>query len=210
MLSAILFGFLFGVAGSIPMAGPIAALVLARVIEKRPRSGVAVALGGALSESIYCFLAFWGFASILNRYPSIVPISQCVTAPILLALGITIMTKRGDKISEEEPPREKLKGSFLLGLTITGLNPLVLAGWAAAVAAAFSLGLVDSHPTHAIPFALSAGLGVVAWFAVLVLVVEKNRHRFSTKTLQRVMRIIGLVIIGFGLWVGWLALCHML
>lgn len=193
------------------MAGPIAALVLARVIEKRPRSGVAVALGGALSETIYCFLAFWGFASILNRYPSVVPISQGVTAPILLALGINIVSKKSEQMAEEEPPPcEKLKGSFILGLTITGLNPLILAGWAAAVAAAFSLGLVSSHPAHAFPFAISAGLGVMGWFAVLVFVIEKNRHRFSTKTLERVMRVIGVVIICFALWVGWLAICHVL
>lgn len=206
MLSAIIYGFLFGVAGSVPMAGPIAALVLARVIEKRPRSGVAVAAGGALSETIYCLLAFWGFASVLDQNPSIVPISQCVTCPILLGLGVWIITKKnGDLTTDEASPEERTKSNFFLGLTIGGLNPLVLAGWAAAVSAAFSLGLISSNPAYAIPFSLSAGAGVLAWFAVLVFIVEKNRHRFAQKTLNLIMRIIGAVVIGFGIWVGTLA-----
>ncbi|MEM9877406.1 MAG: LysE family transporter, partial [Myxococcota bacterium] len=75
MLTAVVFGFVLGALGSIPVAGPISALVIARGIQGRFKAGAFIALGGGTVEAIYCFLAFWGFAQFLEEHPIIEPIS---------------------------------------------------------------------------------------------------------------------------------------
>ena len=46
MLLAALIGLALGFFGSVPVAGPIAALVVSRGVQSRFRSGVFIALGG--------------------------------------------------------------------------------------------------------------------------------------------------------------------
>ena len=53
MALAALLGFAFGWVGSIPVAGPVSALVVARGLEGRFSSGVWIAIGGGLVEALY-------------------------------------------------------------------------------------------------------------------------------------------------------------
>ena len=65
MLTVALIGFVFGFIGSMPVAGPIAILVFGRGLEGRLRSGVYLAIGAAIAESIYAYLRVWGFSELL-------------------------------------------------------------------------------------------------------------------------------------------------
>ena len=55
----------FGYIGSMPIAGPIAALIFARALQGRGRR-LHIALGAATAEMICAGLAFWGFAALLG------------------------------------------------------------------------------------------------------------------------------------------------
>src|SRR5438105_2443580 len=59
-----LAGWLLGFFGSTPIAGPTAALVVNRALQKRGGSGVRVAMGSAVAETFYAFLAVWGLAAM--------------------------------------------------------------------------------------------------------------------------------------------------
>ena len=76
MLTALTVGFLLGFVGSIPVAGPIAALVFARGAEGRFLSGVRIAVGGACGEALYVLAVFYGFSEYLTRYDWILPVSR--------------------------------------------------------------------------------------------------------------------------------------
>ena len=76
MLIAVIVGFLLGFLGSMPVAGPIAALVFARGAEGRFRSGVYIAVGGAIGEGLYVLAVFYGFSVYLTRFAWIVPVSR--------------------------------------------------------------------------------------------------------------------------------------
>jgi threonine/homoserine/homoserine lactone efflux protein len=202
LLTAILIGFLFGFIGSMPVAGPIAALVLARGLSSRFRAGIAIAIGAALAESTYAFLAFWGFSQILTRYPIILPISRAAAAVILMGLG-TFLTWRPPSPSPsptDEPVRERLSGSFLLGFTITALNPTLIATWTAAAATLASTGLIVLSPDLAVPFSLAACVGIIVWFWILLWLVRRYRDRFRPKTLGKVIQVIGVALVALGLW----------
>ena len=204
MLIAIVIGFLFGFVGSMPVAGPIAALVLARSLAGRFRAGLAISAGAAVAESAYAFLAFWGFSTLLLRYPVILPVSRGAAAVILVTLGTLLAWRPPEMSTRDEPVRDRLTGSLLLGFSITALNPTLIATWTAAAATLASTGLLRLTPDLALPFALAACAGIVVWFWLLVAGVRRFKDRFRAETLSKVVRVIGVALVGLGLWFAWL------
>jgi len=168
LFEAALIGFAFGFLGSIPLAGPIAALVWSRGLEDRARSALYLASGAAVAEGAYAYLAFLGFAQIFARYGWIEPASRIAAAAASLGLGLRFVQRPR---SLTRAPRDVGAGhrrAFLLGLTLTAFNPILLVTWAAAIAALYSLDLVRLEPWAALPFSLGACAGITAWFATLL------------------------------------------
>ena len=201
MVTVMLFGFLFGFAGSMPPMGPISVLVISRSIEGRFRSGFSIGVGAAVAEAAYAALAFWGFSALLARYAWVVPVSHIVAALLLTALGLTLLLRR--RLVQAAEPRERSAGNLLLGFTISALNPTFLATWTAAMTVLYSTELVELSPVHAIPFALAVLAGIVSWWVVLVVLLRKYRGRFRPTTLAGAMRVMGVLLVVMGLWFAW-------
>lgn len=87
MLIAALVGLVAAFLASMPVAGPIAALVVRHALEGRPKTAMMLGFGTGLAEGIYAFLALWGFSAILVQYPVVIPVSKIVAALILIGLG---------------------------------------------------------------------------------------------------------------------------
>ncbi|HEU4536143.1 MAG TPA: LysE family transporter, partial [Polyangiaceae bacterium] len=193
---------IFGFVGSMPVAGPIALLVFAYGAAGRARSAFYVALGAALAESLYAFVTFWGFAELLQRYPLVVPVSQALGSVVLLATGayLLLRRRRDDAGPSSERPRAKGGGKVLLGFTITALNPTLLVTWTAAVTALSSALGHGLRTADALPFAAGACAGIVGWFTLLLALMHKYREKFSPRTLDRVARGAGALVLGLGVW----------
>jgi len=84
---AALAGLVAAFIASMPVAGPVAALIVRHALEGRPRSALMLGVGTGLAEGVYAFLALWGFSTFLADYPIIIPISKVVAAVILIGLG---------------------------------------------------------------------------------------------------------------------------
>lgn len=201
MFLASLFGFLLGFVGSVPVAGPISALVVERGVQGRFKAGAFIALGGGVVEAIYAFLAFWGFSTFLSEYPIIVPISRGVGAVVLLVLGLSFLLK---KPSDPEAPRayrDSKRGSFLLGAWICAINPTLIATWSAAVTTLYSSGVISfEEGGHALPFALGCATGISSWFLLLLAIIRRYRQRFSPHALARLVNAIGVLLLGLSIW----------
>jgi len=199
MLLALLFGFLFGFVGSIPLAGPIALLVFMRGLHGAARSGLAIAVGAALAESGYAFLAYCGMGELLSRFPLLALASRGAAALILLALGAWFVVQHGGA----RPPDERalhVHSSFALGFGITALNPTFLATWTAAVTVLHSLAIVPPTLAAAGPFALGVAAGIVAWFALMLAAIARWRDRFAPATVRRVLQVVGAALLAMGAW----------
>jgi threonine/homoserine/homoserine lactone efflux protein len=204
MLVALLIGFCFGFFGSIPVAGPIAALVLSRGLTGRFTSAVLIGVGGAVAEALYAFLAFWGFSTYLTKYPWIDPVSRSVAAVILVGLGISFTRYKGAREAPKQEAQSHAK-SLALGFSITALNPTLIATWTAATTTLYSADLVRLEPGSALPFAVGALLGIGGWFGLLTGLLRRYRGRFDQKKLELVVRGIGVLILCLGLWFGYKA-----
>ncbi len=202
MLVAAILGLTFGFVGSIPIAGPISALVLSRGLAKRYTSAAMIGVGGALAEGLYAFLAFFGFAKLLAPYPWIEPVSRAVAAAILVGLGVSFMRYDHAKTAEERKA-DSAPQSFFLGLSVTLVNPTLIATWTATTTAVHSTNLMQTTPEAALPFALGATVGIGGWFLLFVVIMRRYESRFRPATLVRIVRGIGFAIFGLGLWFAW-------
>jgi threonine/homoserine/homoserine lactone efflux protein len=198
VIAILLIGFLFGFVGSIPVAGPISALVLGRALDARYREGLAIAAGAALAESIYAALAFWGLGVLLTAHPWLDPASRVVAGAVLLALGVLFLRYRPSPPSSEPAPTGRKARGFLLGFGITALNPTLIATWTAATATLASTGFVALSPSGVGPFALAACLGILSWFAVMLATIRHLAGGVGGRKFQRLLPILGAVLVVVG------------
>lgn len=203
VLVAALIGFCFGFFGSVPVAGPIAALVLQRGLVGRFRAGALIGAGAAVAEAGYAFLAFWGFSTFLVKYPIVEPISRIAAALILVGLGISFARYRQAQGAEDKKSKDTVLGSLSLGFTITALNPTLIATWTAATTTLYSADLIKLEPSSAPFFAGGSLVGIGGWFALLTWLLRRYRGRFKEETLTIVVRVVGAFIVVLGLYFGW-------
>jgi threonine/homoserine/homoserine lactone efflux protein len=192
--------FVLGFVGSMPLAGPISVMVVSRTAERRARDARHLAYGAAVAEALYAFLAFWGFSTFLARHKAALPISHAVTALVLLAIGVHFMRwKRKDKSRAKE---RRGRSHFVLGLTVSILNPTLLLTWSAVTTALYSRQIVPMEELMAVPFGLSAGAGVAAWNIVLVAVLKRFANRFPERAVTWTVRGMGMLLVAIAVWSG--------
>jgi threonine/homoserine/homoserine lactone efflux protein len=201
MVVTFILGLVFGFVGSMPVAGPISILVFESGLDARSRDGLSLALGSALAESIYAGMAFLGLTAVLQKFPLLVPASRVLGALILIALGGYFVLLRPPARKKEKPRLAHEGSRFIVGFTLTILNPTLIATWSAATAVLHSSGLVRVREIDAIPFGVGVGLGILGWFATLINLLGRFRSRFSQHTLDRMVRAAGwlLLVTGLGL-----------
>jgi threonine/homoserine/homoserine lactone efflux protein len=199
LLAVCTVALVFGFVGSMPLAGPISVMVVARAAQKQYREALRVGLGAAAAEAIYAGIAFFGFTTILEHHPVLVPIAHGITALVLLALGVWFVFW---KPREKEDEQENRAGTVLVGFTVSALNPTLLVTWTGAVAFLYSKGLGEVSAWAAIPFGVCAGVGVGGWFVVLVALLRAYGSKMSRSVLTWAVRVLGLALVVLGVWSG--------
>jgi threonine/homoserine/homoserine lactone efflux protein len=197
-------GAVMGFIGSMPIAGPVAVLVLERGLVRKAREGLGVALGAAAAETIYAFLAFWGVGAVLRRSPAVLPVARLVSSAVLITIGIYLATRKSARpeLTEAEAKRGQKRKGFLLGASVTLLNPTIIATWTVAVAAVHSSGILTAGLPEAIGFALGVGGGIVGWFATLLHLLNRFQRGMRPENVDRVLHIAGWVVVGIGIALG--------
>ena len=201
MIAALVIGFVLAFLGSIPIAGPIAVIVLSKGLEHRNRAGLFIAIGAAVAEAIYAFLAFWGFSSILSRYPVLIPATRLIGCIILILLGIYLAV-RAPKSKEAAQTKDKSKvvgvRNILLGFSMTVVNPTLIVTWTAAVGAAHSTGLLAMRPRDALPFSIGVCGGIITWFALMLMLIGRFHKSMQPEKMQKIIKAIGIVLVVLG------------
>jgi threonine/homoserine/homoserine lactone efflux protein len=189
---ALLIGFIAGFITAVPIAGPVAVLVLRDALAGKKNEARQIALGSAIAESFYAGIAFAGIGAAFERFPILLPISQTASAIILVVVGIYLIVRLPkEKAAAKDGKPARARAKWLVGLSITALNPTLIASWTAMVAALHGAGAVSSHPLDALPFALGIGLGNMSWFMVLLALVGKYRQKLSPTSVRRGVQIVG-------------------
>jgi threonine/homoserine/homoserine lactone efflux protein len=189
----------FGFFGSMPLAGPIALMVLSRAARRRFDEALHVAFGASVAEALYSGAAFFGYATLFARHPLVKPVSQAVSALVLVVLGVRFAVWSPREKGDE---RENVAGTTLLGFTVSALNPTLLVTWGAAVAFLYARGLGGTSSLEAVPFGLCAGAGVALWNVVLVRALRKYGGKLPRAVMTWMVRGLGVALVGLGAWSG--------
>jgi threonine/homoserine/homoserine lactone efflux protein len=199
LILALVVGLLLSFVGSMPIAGPIAAIVVSKGLENKTRAGLCIAGGAAVAESAYAFMAFWGITSVLNRFPGILRASRILGCAILVALGLYFFfRKRKEAVRPEDPIERVGYKNVLFGFSVTAANPTLIVTWTAAVSAAHSTGILRVRAFDAFPFAAGVVTGIVSWFAILLWLLSHFRTKVNPRTIDRAIRVMGILLVVLG------------
>lgn len=197
---ALILGLVFGAAGSMPIAGPLAAVTLKLAIDRRFSVARTATAGASLAEGSYAGVAYWGVTGLVTTAAWLAPVGRGVAGVLLLLFGLYFM-RRGAHMTAhpEDGPRRGGEGrGFLLGLTISGSNPALIASWSAVVAFTKGTGLLTLEQRFAPAFGLGAALGVVGWYWTVIALAERYRDRVVAGTLDRLVRGTGALLTAVG------------
>ncbi|MCF8258882.1 MAG: LysE family translocator [Flavobacteriales bacterium] len=198
---AALLGLVLGFLGSMPVAGPIALLVVRKGVKEEYDEGAAIALGASVPEAVYCGLALFGFDFLFERYPIVESASQVLGGILLLVLGIgfMLMKPREEDLKTLLPKKGRWAAPFMTGFTVAAFNPTLMVTWSGVAAVLYAM-MGAFTELEMIAFPIGVGLGNFLWFAVLLSLMQRHRARFSQRAIVSAIRVIGAAIVLLGLW----------
>lgn len=191
-------GLAIGIMISAPM-GPVGMLCIQRTLNNGRRAGLFTGFGAALSDLFYCLLTGFGLSFIeefLERNQNVIQIFGSI---VLIAFGVYLFRKNpAQRLKKNGSPKDSDKTNLLTGFLFTFSNPLILF-LIVGLFARFNFLLPEIKFYHYILGFLFIFLGATMWWYVVTLFVDKVRSHFNVRSMWLVNRIIGSVIIIFGL-----------
>jgi threonine/homoserine/homoserine lactone efflux protein len=193
MIAGFITGLLLSFIGSMTPTGPIALIVLKYGMRRQSQNALFVAAGAALAEAGYALLAYLGITFALSRYPLEATLLRLISA-IVLAVFAGVWIVKGHKPKPHSRDGEYAGRSFLLGLSIAGLNPTFLVTWAGAVAIARGAGLISGFEA-APAFAVGVAAGPVLWFWILLTILTHPIKSLSPEKLEKIERALPVLLL---------------
>ena len=133
-------------------------------------------------------------------------------ALFLLAGGLKILVldrrrdaERAARPGLTAPPKEVSGFRFplLVGVLQGAANPALFVNWTLLISFLVGHRILPTGLLPAGVFAVGVGLGVFAWFAILVELVERLRNHPSGEWIHKSSFAAGVLLLGFGLWFSW-------
>ncbi|RLD16468.1 hypothetical protein DRI50_01790 [candidate division KSB1 bacterium] len=137
LVSLSVIGFLAGFFFSMPVAGPISILVVSFTLHGHRKRGMMTALGAAIVDFLYIFVAVFGFTKLIIRFNYSIPYILLIGSVFIFYIGYKLWNTQVHFDEDEE--KVVLKGrlfamakghhSFLTGFFVNLLNPTLFFGW---------------------------------------------------------------------------------
>lgn len=195
-LTLFIKGLVIGLSLAVPV-GPIALLCIRRTLTRGGLSGFASGLGAATADSVFACIAGFGLTFISNWLFSHELLIRIVGGILLCYVGAKIFfSVPVEKQSAGE--RQDFFGDYVSTFLLTITNPLTILSFIAAFAVVGMGGTQGGFLLTAI-LVIGVFLGSTLWWMILSSLVHIFHGMLSLRGLQRVNRISGTLIAGFGL-----------
>lgn len=197
-----LAGGVLGFIGSVPVAGPVALVIMMRGLRGEWSAARGVAIGAGLAEGVLAGLVFGGLGIALAGWPALRAVLDWVGLAVLFGLGAWFAWRGSGRPVEAKRGGEGqgVNGgsSLLLGLGMVLGNPGLLGTWSAAVAALEGTGWVAADAKGAAWFGGGVAIGVTSWFWVLLVALRRWGSSVNGRILDLGVRGIGGVLLLMG------------
>lgn len=194
----LLVGIVLAFIVAIPV-GPVNLAVVQNSIKYGMISGIKIALGSAAVEFLYCFIALWGVKTFLAD-PQILFYLQVISIPVLILMGVFNLLRKKETEEKDHENNKESKGDFILGASLTIVNPILLPFWMGVGAYLKSLHILgdDFHFLHDRATNWAFIIGVASGsFLLLTLVsfISSKRKSIPIDTKMIIYKILGIVFI---------------
>jgi threonine/homoserine/homoserine lactone efflux protein len=210
MTAAVFLGALLGFLVNIPL-GPINAAAITHALRERLSRGMAIGIGAAVMDTIYCAAAMFG-VSLASDSIIINVVLQLAAFALMIFTGLSSFRKvetvddleRREREAEERvQKRFGVKGPFLMGVLMYLAYPPFLPMWL------FISGFLQKHgflvgtPINYVAFSFGVGGGTALWFYGLLSFLIRRREHFSNRLLNTIHRIAGIALLVFSTYLGY-------
>ena len=194
-------GLVIGFSIAAPV-GPIGLLCIRRTLAHGRAVGFVSGLGAATADAMYGAIAGFGLTALSTLLVQGQGPLRLVGGGFLCYLGVRTFLARPATGPAGAEGRRGLAGAYLstLGLTLT--NPSTILSFVA-IFAGLGLGTASAGGAgpRLAPAALMVSgvfLGSALWWLILAGIAGALRSRLTTGTMQRINRVSGLILTGFG------------
>jgi threonine/homoserine/homoserine lactone efflux protein len=218
LLLAALTGFVFGIVLCIPV-GPVNLTIMNEGARRGFKWAALIGAGATLMETIYCGVAFTGFAALFEtRW--IKATMQVFSFAFMLFLGFKFLFARtvvkplpgrlgeaAEKIEERIEEKLHPHSAFMIGFVRTLANPGVLLGWILLIGIFISHGWVSPDWTSKLTCMGGVTVGVGLWFFGLSWAISLGHKKITDASLIKMERGSGVLLlilaVGQGIHIAW-------
>lgn len=197
-ITYILGGMLIGLGATI-VPGPIAVICIQRTLNGSRNLGFVSGLGAATADTVYSLIALFAL-SYINTFLSENNFWFSICAGILIMIiGFSIYNKkmRRPTATAGTVSNPSYTSNYLSILLLTMVNPMYLAGFMI-IFAGVGIGGVDMELGEKFILILGVFLGAASWWFFLTWLVDRLRKKFTFRSLMRINKIAGSLIIALG------------
>lgn len=196
MFEIIISGLSLGIVLSF-LTGPVFFALIKTSIEKGVYAGMSLSAGVLISDMLYIMLTLYGssFVALESRYRLYIGITG---SAILMTIGIYYLIKKVEINYDTAATRKHHPGYFLKGFLMCIFNPAILLYWVS-VSSGFISVAGGMETRSVVPFFGSILFAQFSMDFVKAYYANKLRYRIKAKTIARLNRITGVLIIIFAL-----------
>jgi L-lysine exporter family protein LysE/ArgO len=197
----VLIGILIGFSAAIPL-GPVNVFVVSQALKHHPVHGILAGLTTACLDFLFCLVTLVGFFHMSFNFDPYLPWMKGGATLLLAGLGMRLIhqSKQSDLKARPGIPVIKPTRPILGVIALYFSNPTIYAFWIAVAGTATAHHLVVNRGWVPVVFAISCGLGSLVWYLLLVRYVARHQHKIRQESFQKLLFIMGIVLIGFGIF----------
>jgi putative LysE/RhtB family amino acid efflux pump len=182
--------------------GPVSLLCIRTTLRYGFLPGVAVGAGAAVVDTAYGALGMLGAASLVQVGPARLVLGALGAVVLVVMGGRTLWSAQRVRLGLEVPAEVVTPArAWRTAVTATASNPLTIASWATAFAAASTASVIGGW-ADGVALLVGIGTGSLAWFAVLTAGVRAAGRRMGDRSLQLADAVAGAGLVGFGALLG--------
>lgn len=198
MLEVILYAIPLGISLGFA-AGPIFFVVIETSISKGKKRALILDLGAVVADIIFILIAFYGSQSLIQSLRNNIYVG-IASGIAVIVFGFYYINKSHYGSQFQKPVAvPKKRFLFLKGFLLNFLNIGVLFYWIATTVAIGSL--VDHDPTKMLIFYISTLGSYLLVDLFKIYFANRFKEKLSGRMIQVVEKIIGYILIGFGIFI---------
>lgn len=196
----ILRNIILGISVAVPV-GPSGVEIINRGLKDGFFSAFVTSLGVASADITYLLLIFFGLSPVLSN-PLVRKFIGIFGVVVLISLGIKHIKAFFNK-EKKKVAKKSTKNSFLTGYLITLTNPMTIVWWVGIFGTTLIPTIVEVPRIIALLNSLTIIIGILLWFFILSLMLHWGRRFVNEKRIRTISLIAGIVLIGFGVYLGY-------